>query len=247
MRLRALMASLVVLSPLFGRADALTDLRAALGQLPATTPAHGAFELTSTNTSSDEGKAFQGKTNVEFEISDAGLRVLYPKTTLVQANQEARGEAVDPERQTPARSAMNRVRALELMELLDAASMLNVDLLSAQLTQATATTYRGKPARLIALKLSPKMSKAAIKHVKKLDATLSIWLGDDGVPIAAERALSMKASFMLMSFENDQKESWTFSRRGDRLVATHHDQTQKTDGFGQHDSLHVEHVVRLEP
>ncbi|HMC20473.1 MAG TPA: hypothetical protein VKL19_01375 [Thermoanaerobaculia bacterium] len=246
MRFSALVVSLV-LAPLSLRADALTDLRTTLTQLGATTPAHGTFEVTSTSTSSDEGQAFQGKASVGFDISDAGLRIVYPKATLVQANQEARAEAVDPDRQTPVRSGMGRIRALELADLLDAAAMLNVELQDAQLIEAKPTTYHGSPARLIALKLLPKLSKGTAKRLKKLDASLSIWLADDGLPVAAERAVLLKMSFMLISFESDQKESWTYTRAGDRLVATRHQETQKSDGFGQHNSSQVAQVVRLEP
>ena len=226
-------------------ADALTDLRATLAQLAATTPAHGAFEVTSTNKSSDEDQPFQGKASVGFEIADAGLRVLYPKTTLMQANQEARAEAADPDHQTPARAGMGRVHALQLAELLDGAASLTNELLTAQLIDVKPTTWRGKPARLVTFKLSPKLSKGASKRVKKVDATLSVWLGDDGVPIAAERLFSIKASFMLIAFESDQKESWTYTRNGDRLVATFCEETQKSDGFGQHNLSHVVQVVRL--
>lgn len=245
MRLRALIGSLVVLVPLSARTDALTDLRTTLAQFVATTPAHGSFEVTSNSSSSDEGKSFQGKADVGFDISDAGLRIVYPKATLVQANQEARAEAMDPDRQTPARSGMGKVHGLKLAELLDAAALLHVELQNAQLIDAKSTTYHGKAARLVALKLSPKLSKGSSKRVKKIDATLSIWLGDDGVPIAAERAFSIKASFMLISFEIDQKEAWTYTRTGDRLVATYCEETQKSDGLGQHDSSHVVEVVRL--
>ena len=241
-----LLAVLLLVAPLSLRADALTDLRATLAQFAANTPAHGSFEVTSSSTNSDEGHAFEGKASVGFEVSDAGLRILYPKATLAQTNQEARLEAADPDRQTPARSGMSRVRALELADLLDAGAMLNIDLLNAQLIEAKATSYQAKPGHLIITKLSPKASKGSSKHVKSIDSRLSVWLGDDGVPIAAERNVSVKASFMLMSFEHNQKDNWTFARAGDRLVATHHEQIQKTDGFGQHDTSRVVQVVRLD-
>jgi len=229
------------------RADALTDLRATLAQLTATTPAHGTVEITSTSTNSDEEKPFQGKATVGFEIGEGGLRVVYPKATLAQANQEARAEAVDPERQTPARSGMNRVRALQLAELLDSAAALNVELLNAQLIDSKPAAYQGRPARLILLKESPKLSKASSKRVKKIEITLSVWTGEGGVPIGVERVASVKASFLLMSFEQNQKDSWILTRTGDRLVAVQHEETQKSDGFGQHNSTHVVETVRLEP
>ena len=88
--MRHTVALLVLLAPFSANADALTDLRATLAQLGATTPVHGAFEVTSTNKSSDEDQPFQGKASVGFEIGDVGLRILYPKATLMQANQEVR-------------------------------------------------------------------------------------------------------------------------------------------------------------
>ncbi|HEX9501375.1 MAG TPA: hypothetical protein VGA10_06960, partial [Thermoanaerobaculia bacterium] len=200
--MRHILAAILLLAPLSVRADALTDLRATLAQLSATTPVHGAFEVTSTNTNSDEDQPSQGKASAGFEIGEAGLRILYPKATLMQANQEARAEAADPERQTPARSGISRIHALDLAELLDGAASLTTELLTAQLIDARSAMYRGKPARVVALKLSPKLSRSASKRVKKIDATLSVWLGDDGVPIAAERSFFVKASFMLMSFES---------------------------------------------
>ena len=246
MNMRKTVTLLVLLAPLSLHADALTDLRATLAQLAATTPARGAFEVTTTNKSSDEDQAIQGKASVTFEIGDAGLRILYSKPTLMQANQEARAEATDPERQTPARAGMGRIRALQLAEMLDSAAALSTDLLTAQLIEAKPAMYRGKPARLVAFKLSPKLSKSAAKHVKKVDAKLSVWLDDGGVPIAAERDFLVKASFMLMSFESDQKQNWTYTRAGDRLVATSYEETQKSDGMGQHNVTHVVQVVRLD-
>lgn len=95
----------------------------------------------------------------------------------------------------------------------------------------------------MSLKLNPKMSKATSKHVKSIDAKMSMWLGDDGVPVGAERTVTVKASFMLMSFTSDQKESWTLGRMGDRLIATRHESTQKSDGMGQHDLSQVTETV----
>ena len=126
------MLALLLIAAMAG--DALSDLRATLAQLAATTPVHGTFEVSSTSTSDEE--TFVGKAGVGFEAGDAGLRILYPKATLAQAHEEARAEAVDPNRQTPARSGVQRIHALDLAELLDAASALSVKLQNAQLVDS---------------------------------------------------------------------------------------------------------------
>jgi len=237
---------LIALLPAIARADALTDLRAALGQLGATTPVRGSLDVTTTSKNNEEERPDSGKVTVGFDVSDAGVRILYPKAALTQADQEARGEAIDPERASPTRSGFRHVRPLHVAELLDAAGALNVILESAQLLEVRPTNYRGKPSRVVVMKLTPKASKATTKHLKKLDGKLSVWIGDDGIPLGAERSMNLKASFLLMTLETDQKDNWTYTRSGDRLVVTRYDNTEKTDGLGQHESSQTTEVIRME-
>jgi hypothetical protein len=237
---------LAVLIATGAHADALTDVRATLSHLIAATPVRGTFEVSTSDRSSEEDQPFTGKAGVSFEAAETGLRLIYPKALLDQATQEARAEAVDGNRQTPVRTGIGRVRPLALAEMLDAAAALTTELHTAQLLQSKPGVYRGKAARVVTFKLSPPVSKGTAKHLKKLDATLTLYLADDGVPIAADRAVLIKASFLLMSFESDQKQSWIYTRKGDRLVATQYDESQKSDGFGQHQSSTVTETIRLE-
>lgn len=245
--MKRLSIAVVALLPTLLHADALIDLRTTLAQMAATTAVHGTFEIESTSKDSDDAQAFPGKAAVGFEIDERGLRIIYPNAMLAQAIQEARAEAVDPERQTPVRSGVGRVQALKLVDLLNASSKLTTELLSAQLIDVKPSTWRAKPARIISMRLSPKLSKNESKHIKKYDSTLSVWVGDDGVPLAAESKVYVKASLMLISFEQNQTEKWEYARAGDRLVTVRDEQDQKSDGFGQHNATHVVEVVRLEP
>ena len=240
-------ALILALLPALLHADGLTDLRTTLNQLPATAAVHGTFELNSTVTNADDPSVGGGKASVGFEADDTGLRVVYPKGLLSEATHEARVASADPEKPTPVRSGAGRVHPLDLADLLDAAAALNTELINAQLTDARASTFQGKPARLLVIKLNPRVSKAQSKHMKKMESTMSIWLGADGIPIGGERTFVGKASFMLMSFEIDQNASWTYTRSGDRLVMTHYEEKQKADGLGEHESSRVEQTVRLEP
>lgn len=236
----------VLLVPVVAAADGLTDLRAALGRLAATTAVHGTLDVTSTSRSNEDDKAEDGKASVGFEIGDGGLHIIYPRAMLVQATQEARAEARDPERSTPVRSGASHVRPLHVAELLDGAAALSVLLESAQFLQMKPANLGGRPARLLSFKLTPKLSKSDSKHVKKLDGALSVWVGDDGTPLAAEASTTVKASFLLISFEADQKKSWTYARNGDRLVAIRYEANDKSDGLGQHSTSRILEVVRLE-
>src|SRR5258706_9616303 len=236
----------VLLFPAFAAADGLTDLRATLGRLPATTAVHGMLDVTSTSRSNEDDKADEGKASVGFEIGESGLHIIYPRVMLAQATQEARAEARDPEKSTPVRNGASHVRPLHVAELLDGAAALGILLESAQLVQTKPANLGGRPAHLLSFKLAAKMSKSDSKHVKKLDGALSVWVGDDGTPLAAEESTSVKASLLLISFEADQKKNWTYTRNGDRLVATRYEANDKTDGLGQHSTSHTLEVVRLE-
>jgi hypothetical protein len=236
----------VLLLPAIAAADGLTDLRAALGRLGATTPVHGTLDVASTSRSNEEDKAKEGKVSVGFEIGERGLHMIYPRAMLTQATEEARAEARDPERSTPLLNGAKYVQPLHVVDLLDGAAALSVLLDSAQLVQAKSANLGGRPAHLLSFKLLPKVSKSGSKHIKKFEGALSVWIGDDGTPLAAEQSMSAKASFMLLSFEFDQKKSWTYQRNGDRLVVSRYETNDKSDGVGQHEASHALEVVRLE-
>ncbi len=237
---------LFLLFPTMSRADALTDLRSALANLGATSPLRGSMDITSTTRSSESGNDDPGKVTIGFDVDDRGLHVVYPRPALAESFAEARAEALDPERTTPVRAGIRRVRPLQVADLIDGASSLTVLLTTAQVVDLKPTSYRGKPARLLSLKLNPRLPKAAAKRVKKLDSRLSLWLGEDGVPLAAELNESVKASFLLMSFEQEQKQVWTYARTGDRLVAVRYEESSKQDGFGQHSTTNSVYALRLE-
>jgi hypothetical protein len=226
-------------------ADPMTDIRTALARLGAASTVRGTLEVTSVESTEDEAPQ-NGKAVVGFEAGGDGLRILYPHSALSQADQEARDESADPERPTPTRNGVRRLRPLHVAELVNAGSALNVMLESCTFAGARPTIYQAKPARLLTFKFTPKMSKSQAKHVKKFDGTVSLWIGDDGVPLAAERISNIKASFLLMSFENNRKESWTYARVADRLIATRYQENVKTDGMGQHNSSQLIEVLRIE-
>jgi hypothetical protein len=236
----------VLLFPAVAAADGLADLRTALGRLTATTPVHGTLDLTSTSRANEEDKTNEGKVSVGFEIGEGGLHIICPRAMLTEATQEARAGARDPERSSPVRVGAGQVRPLDVAALLDGAAGLSVLLESAQLVQTKPASLGGRPAHLLLFKVVPKISKSESKHMKKFDCALSVWVGDDGTPLAAEESTSAKASLLLMSVEVDQKHTWTYARNGDRLIVTRSEENNKADGLGQHGTSHTLKVVRVE-
>src|SRR5436309_1744977 len=79
----------------------------------------------------------------------------------------------------------------------------------------------GRAVRIIVLKLTPKLPPEAtsIFSVKFTEDQMTVWLGDDNIPVAAERVQRGTAGFMFIKGSMTNRSSWTFAHVGDRLVA----------------------------
>ena len=93
----------------------------------------------------------------------------------------------------------------------------------------------GHPVRVIVLKLSPKLPPEAtsIFSVKFTEDQMTVWLGDDNIPVAAERIQRGTAGFMFIKGSMTNRSSWTFAHVGDRLVVLRDDSAYAGSGFGQ--------------
>ena len=216
--------------------DELAELAAILNRLPATDPLSGSFQLEVTRHTKDEGLVKDERSRVAVEVEDGpeGLRVGYPRWELRQAEQEMRGQTAEPDKETPMENGLRAVDVTEIAASLNAAAALARDLSLAQLTSAKAASYLGKPARLLVFKLRPSLSAQARKHVKSVESQLSVWLGEDGMPLAAERIDKLRAGFLILNFDTLRKQSWIYGRKGNRLFAARHLLDQGASGMGQH-------------
>jgi len=233
-RLRFIFVITLLLAPNV-RADALSDLKTTLGKLRGTGPIIATLQLEASRQTREDGadETEQGRVAVEVEDRADGLRISYPRTLLTQADQELVANRIDPEKNTPIRTTIQSIGALDASETLNFAPFLLNLLERASLTASRPATLHGRKATLLSLTLVPSMSKSAKKRVKKFDSTMSIWIGEDGIPFAAEREDRIKASFLLLSFENLRKASLRFETHGDRLVATRREDENSGSGLGQ--------------
>ena len=76
----------------------------------------------------------------------------------------------------------------------------------------------GHPVRVIVLKLTPKLPPEAtsIFSVKFTEDQMTVWLGDDNLPVAAERIQRGTAGFMFIKGSMMNRSSWTFAHVVDR-------------------------------
>ena len=230
--MRRLLLILLVAVPL--HADALADVRSALAKLAATTPIRATFELQRNET--DEGRFANdksgGKAAVEVEADATSFRLVVPKPMIEQVGSELDARAKDPDKATPTERALGQISTVTAFESLDAARPLLRLMDDAKVVADGPGTWAGKPVRVVILRLADKVGKTPGK-VTISENKLTLWLGPDHVPLAAEHIRHLKFSFLVFKSETKTKRSWHFARSGDRLVRARYEATESSSGMGQ--------------
>jgi hypothetical protein len=153
-------------------------------------------------------------------------------------------EILDPDKPSAAGRAMDEVTATRLSSYLNAAPDLIAKLDMAQLTGDAADTLEGLPVRRLTFKVTPPLNEHSRKIIKEIDATARIWIGADGLPVAAEYRVRLKGRILLLvTFESTETEEFRFRHTGDRLVAVRH--VREVQGSGGGESNHQKSVASV--
>lgn len=215
-------------------ADILTDVRTALGRLTATTPIRATFELQRNEV--DEGKfangKYGGKASVDLEAEGQTFKMVIPRAMLEQVAKELDARARKPDLPAPTERALNDISTVVASESVDGAPSLLRMIDDAKVLSDAAGTWAGKPARVVVLRLADRMMKGPGK-VTILENKLTLWLGADHVPLAAEHIRNLKFSFLVFKTEQKSKRSWHYGRSGDRLLRARYESNETTSGMGQ--------------
>lgn len=216
------------------RADGQVDLRNALARCKAAEPLKAAMEYQFWESSGPEKKPkiLQGRLQAVVEDGPQGLRFSWPVPVLNAARQEARTQTQNPDAPDPVRSAMRQLDILQVQTCLDAAEDLTRDLDQARFLEERVETWQDKPARALSFRLEPRLPEDLRKAIKKLDATLKIWIGPDGMPLASSTTVFFKASKLLIGIESRQKEERTYSSKAGRLVVVNRAEEESTTAMG---------------
>jgi hypothetical protein len=217
-------------------ADTLSDLKGTLTRLNGQEPLRASVDYQFWNRRGDDKKPVitEGKATTQVEDSPQGLKLSWTRTLIQAANDEAKAKVLDPEKNTPTRSALEGLKAVEVSDYMNGAGELLRMLEQSQLVGEKQETWQGKPARLLQLKVTPRLPQEIKKRVKELDATAKVWVSPEGIPLAAESQLHIKGrALLVISFEQQQKEEFHFARSGNRLVVVHHVQENSGSGGGE--------------
>jgi hypothetical protein len=217
------------------QADTIGDVRAALAGLTARQPVRATYESRRTN--SARGRFYDNDFNsagtAEARVDQEGLTVTYGRAALDRARNEktARLGANKPDAKTP---RIADVSAFRVAELLDYAPSLAAMLERAVVTEERGTLFRGQQARVLVLKLAQVRAQGVKEgRVKSNGDQLTLWVGADHIPLAAERTASFTAGILFIKGDGDVRETWSFARREDRLVVTRYERTDTSAGMGQ--------------
>ena len=176
-----------------------------------------------------------------------GVHITFAQALLARAGEEAWERQADPRKPEGVRSAIGDIDAAGVADMLDFRAPL-LRLLSIASTESEArVTYRGAPARLLVLKVTPHLTREAtsIFNVRVTEDRLNVWLNDDNLPIAAERVQKGSAGFLFLRGEMTSRQSWSFALVNDRLVVTRHEISFLGSGFGQRGEGRTVEVVTV--
>ncbi|MDM4768320.1 hypothetical protein [Pelomonas sp. SE-A7] len=207
--------------PLLAQADTLADVRAVLAQQgQASVKAVIEVKSLSRNGEGKDLEEQQGEAAVQVEDGPQGLRVMYARELLQRGEAEAQNKARDPKTKTVTLSGIAKLDNSNLRELLNPAAKLGRLLDRAKLKGEKVEAWQGKPATLLSFDLEKqKMSGQFADAVKNYSGTLELWVGPQGVPLAAKVRESVSGrAFLVFSFESQGEEEQQFGFVADRLV-----------------------------
>ena len=216
-------------------ADPLGDVRAAVGKLTAREPIKATYEYQ--RSVKNEGKfgddKFSGKAVVELEGSATGYHIVFARTLLDQVEREKVARVKNPSQETPTANALREIEPVETADAIDFAPTLLRLLDGSKLLSDAQGTWGGKPARVMVVRVPDRLDKDDAGKMKIAENKLTLWLGSDLVPLAAEHQFNAKISFLIFKAEVKEKKSWHLARVADRLVRTRYEGHQNSSGMGQ--------------
>lgn len=174
-----------------------------------------------------------------------GLQLHWPRAVIAHAMHHANaGEQGKQEHEK--REAIDGLKPTEIHEYLNIAGVLRETLGQAELTEERADVWQGRSARRLSLKLNPPLSKEDRKYVKELTASATLWLDEEGWPVAAERRLVVKGrALLVITFEQNETETFEFARSAGRLIAVRHEKSSRGSGGGESGGRKTTTTLRL--
>lgn len=226
-------AFVLLLSGSTAWADGLGDLKAALQRLAGNDPVKGTMDLRLTRQTVEDKKPVTYRGHATFSVDDGqkGLKLTFAKEDLLLAAGEGRAQMANPEKASPHRLGLREADALDVADLVNHADPLARYLDKAVLVEERREAWKGRPARVIVLRVDPPLPQSQRRHLKKVDVNARIWIGEDGTPLALSYQATYSGSRFFISFKGSIQEERRFAVQGDRLVVLNRVLEESASGF----------------
>ena len=217
------------------RADSLSDLKTAVASLRGTASIRATLELqrVEVDRSKKPAQTVSGNAAVDASMDAEGLHVTHTPALLARVAKEQSDRETNSELHAPTAGAVENLGPLPIAEHLDFGRRLFGILNRSEFVSEKRVVFEGHSARLLSLKVKTPTPKTSIGHVEILEDSLTIWIGDDNIPLAATRTERYSGGILFIKGEGSQNSRWTFTRKDDRLVATRTEEKSSSSGFGQ--------------
>ncbi len=229
--MKRLIGMMCMLTALRGGADTLGDMRIAVSRLSAKTPVRATFAFRSFSKASGRFANDKVRRNVSVEVAHdaAGISITVPQTLLDEVSRARnRGDA-------SAQNLIGSIGTAGIADALDFRDSFLAMLDHAVVTREERILFQGKPARHLLLKLQPPPKQSGTIEIGtvKTDDELSLWIGDDSVPLAAERTQKSTAGFMFFHGTYSGRTNYTFAHTANRLMVARREASGSGAGLGQ--------------
>ncbi len=231
------------------RADTLGDLRATLQHLQSGQALRAKIETKTWRSGGESGKPKEsvGDSFVIVESGGQGLRMSWSPEQIQQSRQAAAYKSAHPDAAKSNVATLTSLEANDALDLLDAAEPLRRGLEGAILLEDKPETYKGKPARLLVLRIDLRLEEEARKALKDSDPILRLWLDSAGQPLGMDRDLHLRFSKFFLSYRVHDVEVRDFQTAGGRLLVTHAQHDNSGSGLGHTEESHTTTTVTLLP
>lgn len=232
------------------RADALSDLKAALARGAAQAPVRAAVE-TRTWRKLGEGadaEEVHGQASVLVEDGARGLSVTHAKEVMARMERELQARARDANSKTPTLAAMDEVGPRELLALTSTAATLGRALERGVYKGERADTWQGKPVRALSFEMPVStLSDRERKYARKFSSLLDVWIGADGTPLASRaRVNATGRAFIVIGFEFGNDEDSVYGLADGRLVTLRRESRSRFSGPGERDERKVVTTLQVQ-
>ncbi|MDR2697330.1 MAG: hypothetical protein LBB40_02510, partial [Holophagales bacterium] len=221
-------------------ADGLSDFKAAIVRYTAKSTIKGTLEV---QTWSRQGKGkdateMRGQASAWVEYGPQGLQMRWNRPFLNQLDQEARLRTKGAPQNNQVSNALWHMDLRKTYDLLDASKDLSLILETATFQSEGLEPLNGRSTRVLRFSVPQSGVPERLRRwIKEFNSTAKIWIDKEGNPLSYWQSTHIKArAFLVISFEQTQEQSITYSKTADNLVCLSVEEKQEFGGGGEYNS-----------